>query len=624
MKPSLARDIAGIATVVIAAACGGAPAPAPSAPAPLPFGPATVPPAAPPPRAEAAPRAPEDLALLVRVNDPEQLAREVVSILPASAASAASMLDPKQLVQVLLGKRLGEVVDLMQPIDIASVGREPSFVVSLAVKPEAEARLGDGLALREEGGLVHVDKSDDGRADRSPMSACAFTAASGHASMRLICASDGPTLESSATYLARTVASEPFEADARLTLPGRILRDKRDATTKAIGDAASARLGTALVERFVDEIDRVDADLRFSAARVELSFDLRLNGRASMLSQVLVPRSLAAPPPRAFYRLPSDSLLALHTTGALPEDITPLRAALAESVESALVQDGYQPSRAHAVRERAFALLLTGGPLVLAIGVAGGRDGVDKALAAFESAGSKGPAESKAAAQLRGALVPWMIAEVEEPPAHWTDGLRELVGRTEEAERTRAPGAKASTPRDPDGDHVDIRIATLDPTWRLPKDTLHLEVLIAPRTKGKRPPRKGHLFAVPKGSATWLGYSEDAAAITARLRTAIDDATEIGTLSKSTEAAALRTRPALAAGIGSLAGFGLLAAARTTEEDLRSLVRTSARLSALGSRGTEMVIWTASGDPSPSSAHVALRMQASRQTARDLVHLLGF
>jgi hypothetical protein len=622
MKPSIARDVARIAAVTFAMGCGGAPAPAPAAPS-LPLGPATVAPAAPPPKAEAGPRAPEGLALLVRVNDPEQLAREIVSILPPNAASAVAALDPKQLVMMLLGKRLGDVVDLTQPIDVASVGHEPSFVVSLAVKPEAEARLGDGLALHEEGGLIHIGKSDDGRTDTSRMGACAFTAAAGRASLRLVCASDAATLESSAKYLARTVASDPFDADARVTVPGRILRDKRDATTKAIGDAASARLGTALVDRFVEEIDRVDADLRFAGTRVELSFDLRLTGRESMLSRVLVPKSRPAPPSRAFYRLPGDSLLAFHTTGALPEDIGALRAVLAENVESKLVQDGYRPSDVRGVRERLEGLLLTGGPLVLAMGVASGREGSDKALAAFDGATAKTPAGTKAEAQLRAALVPWMIAEVEEPPERWTQGLRDLIRRAEEAERNRTPGSKASTPSDPDGDHLDVRAGTLDPTSRLPKDALHLEVLITPRRKGSRPNRKGHLFVVPKGSATWLGYSEDSTAITSRLRTAIDDTTDAGTLAKSAEAAALRARPALAAGLGSLAGLGLLAGRTSTYDDLRSMVRTSARLAALGSRGTEMVTWTASGDPSPASVHATLQVQASRQTAVDLVHLLG-
>ena len=623
MKPWLARDVARIASVVLAMGCGAGPAPAPSAPASLPLGPATVAPPPPSAKQEAGPRAPDDLALLVRVNDPETLSREVVSILPPSAAA---VVDPKQIASLLLGKRLGDVVDLTQPIDVASLGKEPSFVVSLAVKPEAEATTrdmaGDGLLLREEGGLVHIAKPPNGDGGGGPMGACAFTAAAGRASMRLVCATDEPTLEAAARYLTRTVAAEPFDADARLTLPGRTLREKRDTTTKAIGDAASARLGTALVERFIAEIDRFDADLRFAGARLELAFDLRLTGRESMLSQVLVPKSQPAPPPRAFYRLPVDSLVALHTTGAQPDDIAALRKALAENVESALVQDGYHVDRARALRERLEGLLLTGGPLVLGVGVAAGRDGAEKALATFENARVKSPDEAKAEVQLRAALVPWMMAEVEEPPERWTQGLRDLVRRAEEAERSRTPGTLASSPRDQDGDHVDIRVGALEPAWRLPKDSLHLEVLVAARTKGKRPTRKGHLFAVPKGSATWIGYSEDVPAITSRLRVAIDDSTEVGTLAKSPEAASLRTRSAHAAGTGSLAGLALLTATTVTYAELRSLVRTSSRLAGLASRGAETVTWTASSDPTPGAVHVALHVQVSRQTATDMTRLI--
>ncbi len=623
MKPSLARDVARIAFVVLAVGCGAGPPPDPSVPASLRLGPATVAPAPSAPAPEAAPRAPEDLALLVHVSDPETLAREIVSILPPSAAAAAVALDPRRLVQLLLGKRLGEIVDLTQPIDMASVGHESSFVVSLAVKPEAEARLGEGLLLHEEGGLVHIGRPDDARSDSGRISACAFTAAAGRAAMRLVCASDEATLLSAAKYLARTVAAEALDVDARLTVPGHMLREKRDATTKAIGEAVSARLGAALVDRFVQEIDRFDADLRFAGPRVELAFGLAFSGRESMVARVLVARTQPAPPPRAFYRLPLDSLFALHTSGAQPDDIVALRTALAENVESALVQDGYQSDLARGMRERLEGLLLTGGPLVAATGVAAGREGAEKALGAFENARVKTADEAKAEVQLRAALVPWMVAEVEEPPERWIQGLRDLVRRAEDAERTRTRGSKASSPRDPDGDHVDIRVGTLEPAWRLPKEALHLEVKLVPRTKGKRKARSGHLFAVPKGSATWLGYSEDAAAVTSRLRVAIDDATELGTLARSPEAATLRTRPALAAGIGSLAGFTLLTADTATHDDLRAHVRTSSRLATLASRGAEMVTWTASSDATPGAVHIALHAQPSRQTVTDLLHLLG-
>jgi hypothetical protein len=216
-----------------------------------------------------------------------------------------------------------------------------------------------------------------------------------------------------------------------------------------------------------------------------------------------------------------------------------------------------------------------------------------------------------------------VLAEVEEPPERWTRGLRDLMRGAEEAERRRTPGSKASTPRDPDQDHVDLRAGALDPSWRLPKDTLHVEVLMSPRTKGKHAPRTGHLLVAPKGTATWIGYSENAAAVASRIRVALDDATEVGTLAKSAQAISLRTRPALAAGLGSIFGVGALTAASGPNADPRNMMRAPSRLSALGSAGRETVTWTAGADATPGAVHVTLRAQASRQTAMDFVHFLG-
>ncbi len=263
------------------------------------------------------------------------------------------------------------------------------------------------------------------------------------------------------------------------------------------------------------------------------------------------------------------------------------------------------------MREQIFALLFTGGPLVVATGVASGRDGVEKALAALDAARPKSPEETKAEAQVRAALVPWVIAEVDEPPVRWTNGLREAMRRAAEAERTRRPGSKASTPRDLDQDHVELRPGTLDPAWRLPKDSLHVEVLLIPRTKGTRPARKAHLFAVPKGTATWLGYSEDAVAVTSRMRIALDDSTDVGTLARSADAASLRTQPAAFAGVAALDGLSTLAAPSGPNTDLRSLIRTFGRLPP----GSDTLAWTAGADPTAGTAHVALHVQVPRRTA---------
>jgi hypothetical protein len=403
-------------------------------------------------------------------------------------------------------------------------------------------------------------------------------------------------------------------------LPGRVLRERRDATAKAIGEAASARLGAALVERFLEEIERIDVNVRFATA-IELGLDLRLSSRQSMLSQLLVARTAPATPPRTFYRLPADALFALHTTGALAEDIAPLRKALADNIEGTLVQDGYRADKTHELRERLEALLLTGGPLVVGAGVAGGREGAEKALTAFESATDK--EQARAGAKARSALLPWVMIGIEEPAAKWTTGLRDIVRRAEEADKTRTPGSKSSSPRDPEGDHVDLRVAALDPTLKLPKDGLHVEVLIAPRTKGQRPTRTAHLFVVPKGSGTWIGYSEDVSAIASRLRLAVDDTTEVGTLARSTEAGSLRARPALCAGLFSLAGAGYLAATTTTAEDLHRAAKSSAKMSSLGARGNQTLAWTATADATPGTVRISVSSEVTRQAASDVLRIMG-
>ncbi len=621
MKRTSARGLA-LLSWLSCMSCGPAPMPDRGAAVPLAIGPATAAKPAPAARIEA-PRPPEDLTLLVRVNDPEQLMREVVSILPPSVAAAASVLDPLQLATLLLGRRLGSVIDLAQPMDVVSLGSqsEPTFVVSMAVKQDAESKLGAGLVLREEGGLVHIGKPDDGAADAGRMSACAFTAAAGRATTRLVCASDEASLTAAAAYLARNVAAEPLDADARLSLPGRILREKRDGTTKAIGDAASARLGTELVERFVDEIDRVDVDLRFGGSGLEISLDLRLSARESMLARALVPRTRPAPPPAAFFRLPGDSIVSLYTTGALAEDLAPLRRILGDDLERSLVQDGHLPEKTRALRERIESLVLTGGPLVLAAGIAGGRDGAEKALAALD--GARPADEARVVAQARSALLPWVMFEVDEPGEKWTQGLRDVVKRGEDVDKTRKPGSKSSTPVDPDGDHVDVKVGSLDPALKLPKDTLHLEVLLTPRTKGKHPARKGHLFVVPKGAATWLGYSEDMTAIASRLRLSIDDTGEAGTLARSADAATLRSRAALGAGLVSPGALAYLGARTSTAEGVRAAAKTAARTSGPGPRGTETITWTLSGDTAPGAVHVALRAQVTRVTTVDVLRMLG-
>jgi hypothetical protein len=69
--------------------------------------------------------------------------------------------------------------------------------------------------------------------------------------------------------------------------------------------------------------------------------------------------------------------------------------------------------------------------------------------------------------------------------------------------------------------------------------------------------------------------------------------------------------------------MGALSAPSGPNADLRSLVRVPSRLSPRGPAGTEPLTWTAGGDPTAGAVHIALHVQASRQTAMDIMHFLG-
>ena len=127
---------------------------------------------------------------------------------------------------------------------------------------------------------------------------------------------------------------------------------------------------------------------------------------------------------------------------------------------------------------------------------------------------------------------------------------------------------------------------------------------------------------VPRGAATWLGYSEDASAVASRLRLAIDDTSETGTLARSADAASLRGRSATGAGLVSPGALAYLAAKTATTADLHATAKSAARVSG-ALRGSDTIAWSLGGDATPGSVHVSLRAQITRPTAVDVLRALG-
>ena len=213
--------------------------------------------------------------------------------------------------------------------------------------------------------------------------------------------------------------------------------------------------------------------------------------------------------------------------------------------------------------------------------------------------------------------------EVDEPGEKWTQGLRDIVKRGEDVDKTRKPGSKSSTPVDPDGDHVDVKVGDARPGTQAAEGHVASRGAYHSANEGKAPDRKGHLFVVPRGAATWLGYSEDAAAVASRLRLAIDDASEAGTLARSTDAATLRARPAVGAGLVSPSALPYLGASTTTTADLHSAAKSAARAFGALPRGPDAIAWSLGGDATPGSVHVSLRAEITRPTAVDVLRAMG-
>lgn len=616
-----------ILLVGVGAGCGPSPG-ANRAAANLPIPPMN---AAPPPvvveKPEPPPPAPKDLELSARITEPTRFFREVVAHLPAGIG--ANIPNAEQVLELGLGSKLADTVDLTAPVDVASVSAGSSAIfVSFGVKADVEGRIADRVPVEERRGLLFVKKDDNGGGGGGMMTrsgTCAFVPPQHAAALRLVCASEHGSFEETARWLAHRSGVESVDSDVRVTIPGRAIREGKNGRSQPLVDQAS-KLGTKVVEDFVAEIAAIQLDVRLGATTTDLTGTLRLTQRRSMLANALVTKTTASPPSPAFFRLPVDSLFALHTTGADAVDLSPLRRTIYGLLEQSLVEDGYLPEKVGAIRTHLESVLLTGGPLVVGAGIAGGLDRAERALAALDAAsGTNGVAAAEASA--RAALVPWVMFEVEQNPAVVVLSMKGIVKGADEADKTRKPGSATASQakKDPDGDHVDVRATALDPALKLPVGTLALEVVVAPRTKGKHPVRRGKLFVVPKGNATWIGYSEDAQAIATRLRTAIDDTTEAGTLARSKDATDLKSKSGVLTAMTSMSGLAMLAADRGTRDDLLADARVSARLTALPSKGSNVftvVGTTEIASPASGPASLVLTARAPRGVLTDVATIL--
>ncbi|WP_437859524.1 hypothetical protein [Sorangium sp. So ce363] len=618
---------AALLPITLLTACAGAPAPQRAPVAPLLAAPRSA--VAAPAVAAAQPAsAPAELAFVLRIAHPKRTWANAAQLLPSSAlVFTMGSTDPTKMLEPAVGPDLAGIVDLDRPIDVAFLGTTGDHAVaSLSVAEQEVPRLPDRFVLKEieeHPGLLRVERARDADPDEeAPPWACAFDPGERRDGARLLCGTDMEDIEAAAAYLVQVVAREPLDADARIELSERTLRQAVEEASAA-GDAdeddgRAGALGEELAAGFLRDIERLNVNLTWGRADVEVGLTLRFASRRSPLTLAFVPAAAqdAAPPP-AFFRLPADTAVAFHTQGASRAELAPLREAVFKALRDDMIDDGYDEARLDQVLDRLGTLALTGGPLVFGAGANGAA--AEKALAAYQR--DKGAPRARKAARL--ALQGWVLASVEEPAQTWISGVKEFLQRGDELDKFKRSAPKDGARKD-DEDEQNTTHAFVRAPATLPAGTLHVELRSRPLTKGAPPAHTTHLYVVPAGQRTWLGISEDDAALVARLRVAVDPGRDEGTLGAAPDMDVLRRRGTLAGGLFSLAGLALLAANGDTPEALDEAAKDLAALAALPARGGVATPLAVTSEVLGSgAARVDVRVRLTHAGIQDAIALLA-
>jgi len=603
-KAPKGRDVAAaIACLTLMAACGGGRgrerAYVPSPP------PAVV-------TEEAPPSAPDDVGVVVRVRDADRLAGELAALAPAySAPLRDAPLAANAAVTSLVGSQLSSVIGAHGEVDLVFFRGRETPVASFAVRRDLGARP-SGFVVREDAGLHTI--TPEGPPEGSRLTACALVDALIDAPRRLVCAEDRELLQRSAKYVARTLPAQGLDVDARVTFSRTWLRAYAAGMTEksASMPPSGARLGPVLLSRLIDDLGEARVDVMFGETDVVIAAVLDFTRRESELTRVLTPKTTPAPPPPAFYALPADSRLALYSRGATAEDLAPLRAAFGGELQTAMVGQGYTVEQATAMREKVEAVLLRGGPFVLAAGVS-------SALPALGAGPAHGAAPKRAPDAARAALAPWVIVQSEESPEKLIPAVRALVEGAQAAAAARPEAQRSTTPVRPE--HVELRIVPLPPALSLPPGALRLEVLSTAQPKGAPRPS---IFVVPHKDTTWLGYGEDAGAVADRLRTAFGERKDAPTLASTKEASSLHNEFAFTALTTTLSGVALLTGGRSSPAEMAALTGTLAAIAQGPDHGTQPIIVTSTTAAGAAQAtRLSVRARASRETFASIAALIA-
>lgn len=584
---SLPIVIAGCSVV----ACGSPPPAAPTSPAPAPVATSKEKPIDISPVPE-----PPGLVVVGRVNKPDALVSAVGSWTRLPLPSGADLL------RSIADESVAAVVDLSQPVDAAvSVGLsrrgiEPLVAFSVAVKSYEQAKVklgethrlvaGDNGQLKVHGlgskkrtppmtGRAGEDVSEDEEDDDDGEGCVLAPAAQGG---RLVCG-ESAALDALVPYLSRTMPREKWASDVHIEVrpePVRaplqdlrasipiLARSMLGSQSAAVRDLVDSSLGELM--DIVNDTQKLTIDAQIAESGVVANTRFEFQSTGSLMAR-LVTSDRADSPPAAFWHLPAETDMAFFGRGADPKLFDRPRELIGnlmlEATDSAGMPEAERRALKDLVTDRMLSLF-TSGP-----GIYG--KGFDQAAVEKAAANLKGIKADDRARVAEGKrllveqVVGWHLYQVNEPVAKVGPVLKDwstLWNRPAFAKWAKSKSSAAALPR--------MRVAPVPAGVTLPKETVHLEITIPredfddavvqppPRSASAKGSAKGpaskpvttkkialkpivvHVFAVPDGAATWLGFGLDAKLVAQRAGAALASAPDANTLGKVAGMEALR------------------------------------------------------------------------------------
>ena len=653
----------------LAVACGSPPPAAPTSNAPAPVASA---PKEPPIDTSPVPE-PPGLVLLARVKKPDAIVSAVGSWTRLPLPSGA------ELVRSITDDAVAEVVDLSQPVDAAvSIGLsrrgvDPLAAFSVAVKSydQAKQKLGEkhrlvagangelkveGLGKKTRPGRPSHGRQgpDDEDEDEDDGAGCVLAPAAQGG--RLVCG-ESAALESLVPYLSRTMPREKWASDIHIEVhpePVRaplqelrasipvLARSLMGAQSPAVRELVDSSLGEMM--DIVNDAQKLTIDAQVADSGVIADTRVEFQSNKSLFARVLT-TDRADSPPAAFWHLPGDTDTAFFGRGSDPKLFDHPRELLANLIVEAADQAGMPEAERRAMKDlvadRMLTLFTSGGGIY---GKGFDEAAVEKAAANLKAVKPENRAGiEEAKRQLLEQVAGWHLYRVSEPVAKVGPVLKDwsaIWNRPAFAKWAQSKAEKGMLPR--------MRIAPMPAGVTLPKETVHLEITIpredveedpsgsaTMRRPGpvvpKAPPKAAnakkiarkpilfHVFAVPDGGATWLGFGLDPKLVAQRAAASLASASDASTLGKTAGIEPLREGKMNAGGIATLRGLLVFAAL-----DRHGDRSPFALLGSLPHKGGAPIVFTGRAEPASATVKGGAsvgQVRISRAVIEDIVKL---